>query len=420
MSWRRYPEYKESGVEWLGEVPRHWEMKRLKHISRLQTGITLGKKYENKELETRPYIRVANVQDGYLDLETIKEIELPPEDAPRHELKDGDVLMTEGGDFDKLGRGYVWENNIPGCLHQNHIFAVRPLKDRLDSFFLAALMSSSHGKTYFTSTSQQTTNLATTNRTKLGDFPVPVPPNDEQTAIADFLDRETARLDALIEKKQRQMALLEEKRSALISHAVTKGLDPGARMKDSGIEWLGEIPEHWEVKRLKKVIGNSGSAIKTGPFGSQLLSSEMEQGTIKVYNQQNVIERDLSLGENYISEEKYDELKSFTIFPGDVLITTRGTIGRVLLFTEKAEKGILHPCLMRIQTNHDLLIPQYLALLIQDSDIIIPQLENMSDATTIDVIYSNSLKSVYLPIPSVKEQNAVLNYLKKRWAQLTM
>lgn len=216
---------KDSGVDWLGEIPAHWEMKRLKFASILQTGLTLGKKYADREFVARPYLRVANVQDGYLDLETITEVELPPQEAARYELQPGDVLMTEGGDFDKLGRGYVWECQIPGCLHQNHIFAVRPHARVLNPHFLAAVLTSSHGKSYFTSTSQQTTNLATTNSTKLGSFPVPLPPMAEQALILERVKRESERLDTMIGKVNLSIDRLREYRTALISAAVTGKID---------------------------------------------------------------------------------------------------------------------------------------------------------------------------------------------------
>ena len=218
---------KDSGICWVGEIPNHWTSVRLKRLAKIQTGVTLGKKYgDDCELVNKPYLRVANVQDGYLDLEEITTIDVPPADVPRYTLQSGDVLMTEGGDFDKLGRGYVWGDQISGCLHQNHVFAVRPESSQLRSHFLAALMTSAHGKNYFTSTSQQTTNLASTNSTKIGDLPVLLPPVPEQDRILAFLDRKTAQIDTMIAKKQRLIELLSEKRQALISHAVTKGLDP--------------------------------------------------------------------------------------------------------------------------------------------------------------------------------------------------
>jgi type I restriction enzyme S subunit len=215
---------RESSVEWLGKIPAHWEIKPLKAVSRLQTGLTLGKRYEGK-LTTRPYLRVANVQDGYLELDNIAEVELLEQDVSRYELQDGDVLMTEGGDFDKLGRGSVWTDAIPGCLHQNHVFAVRPRLDTLRSRFLALVMSSGYGRAYFTATSKQSTNLASTNSNKLRNFPLGVPSVAEQDRILLEFDQTTSRIDALVAKVRSAIDRLRERRAALISAAVTGKID---------------------------------------------------------------------------------------------------------------------------------------------------------------------------------------------------
>ena len=216
---------KPSGIDWLGDIPAHWRFLRLKFLSTIQSGLTLGKKYNSETTISRPYLRVANVQDGYLDLTEITQVEIPASDAPRFELRAGDVLMTEGGDFDKLGRGYVWEDQIPRCLHQNHIFAVRPDTEHLDSHFLASVLTSSHGKNYFTSTSQQTTNLATTNRTKLGNLCVPLPDVKEQRAILAAMRSRTKSIDETVNACAVAIAKLNEYRSALISAAVTGKID---------------------------------------------------------------------------------------------------------------------------------------------------------------------------------------------------
>jgi type I restriction enzyme S subunit len=216
---------KDSGVEWLGEIPAHWEVTPLKAASALQTGVTLGKKYDAMSLARRPYLRVANVQDGYLDLEDVAELELPVEDTARYELRDGDVLMTEGGDFDKLGRGHVWEGQVLGCLHQNHIFAVRPRRETLSPRYLAHAMSSGYGRAYFTATSKQSTNLASTNSTKLRNLPLPMPVLSEQNQIVAEIDRETARIDVVVSKVHQAIDRLRELRTALISAAVTGKID---------------------------------------------------------------------------------------------------------------------------------------------------------------------------------------------------
>jgi type I restriction enzyme S subunit len=216
---------RDSGFQWLGAIPAHWEVKPLKAVSDLQTGLTLGKRYEGGSLTCRPYLRVANVQDGYLALHDIAEIELPSQDAARYELRKGDVLMTEGGDFDKLGRGYVWEGPIAGCLHQNHIFAVRPRRHLLRSYFLAHVMSSGYGRAYFTATSKQSTNLASTNSTKVRNLPVPLPSLTEQDEILLSISQGTERTDALIAEVRQAIDRLKELRTALISAAVTGKID---------------------------------------------------------------------------------------------------------------------------------------------------------------------------------------------------
>ncbi|MGH9893303.1 MAG: restriction endonuclease subunit S, partial [bacterium] len=216
---------KDSGVEWLGKIPAHWGARPLKAVSGLQTGLTLGKKYERPGLVTRPYLRVANVQDGRIDLNDVAEVELPEKDAARYELREGDVLMTEGGDFDKLGRGHVWEDQIEACLHQNHIFAVRPRREFLRPRFLAFVMSSAYGRAYFTATSKQSTNLASTNSTKLLNLPLATPSISEQDEIVLAVDRKTDRIDVLVAKVREAITRLKELRTALISAAVTGKID---------------------------------------------------------------------------------------------------------------------------------------------------------------------------------------------------
>ena len=215
-----------TAIDWLGNVPACWKYPKLKHVCRIQNGVTLGKRYDDGiALVERPYLRVANVQDGYLDLSEIKMLALPVSNVARHELRAGDVLMTEGGDFDKLGRGCVWHGQVEGSLHQNHIFAVRPDQRRLLPEFLAAVLVSDHGKHYFTSTSSQTTNLATTNTTKLGNLPLMLPPINEQRTIVAHLDAATARLDELSAEVTAAIGRLAEYRAALITAAVTGRVD---------------------------------------------------------------------------------------------------------------------------------------------------------------------------------------------------
>jgi len=163
----------------VGEIPEEWEVQELRTVARVQTGLAKGKKGIDDPVEL-PYLRVANVQDAYLDLSEVKTIHVSRRDVERHRLRHGDVLLTEGGDLDKLGRGDMWRGQIEVCLHQNHVFAVRTDSSILLPEFFGMQASGAYGKRYFLGCAKQTTNLASINSTQLKQFPVLLPPIPEQ------------------------------------------------------------------------------------------------------------------------------------------------------------------------------------------------------------------------------------------------
>ena len=209
-----------TGNVWLEQVPHGWKLVALKRIAEIRGGLTLGKQYEG-ELVERPYLRVGNVQDGHLDLADVSVIELPASVAAGVELWPNDVLMTEGGDLDKLGRGHLWRGEIPGCLHQNHIFAVRCFSHKLKPMFLAYATAAQYGRDYFEATGKKTTNLANTNATKVGQFPIPLPPLAEQEAICAHLDERTAEVNRIAATITAQIDTLIAYRKSLIHECVT-------------------------------------------------------------------------------------------------------------------------------------------------------------------------------------------------------
>lgn len=207
---------------WLPETLHDRPLTKLGYVSRLQHGLTVdGQRRVDGDVVTRPYLRVANVQAGKLDLEAVSEITVPRRVAERSTLRSGDVLMTEGGDLDKLGRGTVWRDEIPGCLHQNHVFAIRPDRDRLVPEYLAYMTQTVHGRCYFESTGSRTTNLASTNSHKIMAFPVPLPPVRVQREVVAELRAAIEHSERAKAAIERQRSLLRERRQALITAAVT-------------------------------------------------------------------------------------------------------------------------------------------------------------------------------------------------------
>jgi type I restriction enzyme S subunit len=209
----------DSGITWIGKIPVDWEVTRLKFIAEIRGGLTLGKNYGSKELVEFPYLRVANVQDGHIDLSDVATVLVPRAEAESCLLQSGDVLMNEGGDADKLGRGSIWYGEITPCLHQNHVFAVRPKLIR--SEWINAWTSTEGAKGYFESRAKQSTNLASISATNIGELPIPIPPENEQREILAYISAEAAKLDALYSATERTIDLLKERRAALIAAAVT-------------------------------------------------------------------------------------------------------------------------------------------------------------------------------------------------------
>ena len=215
-------EMKDSGIPWIGKVPTHWRVTKIKNFVSIRSGITLGKQYPpGTQLISCPYLRVANVKAEYVDLQDVATIMVTSEEAEKYALKSGELLMTEGGDRDKLGRGTIWHGEIPGCLHQNHVFAVQVNEKYMLTKFLDYLTASPVGREYFDLTAKKTTNLASTNSTTILQFSVPIPPLTEQEKIIAILDRNTATINEVIAEKETLVSDLESYKKSLIYEVVT-------------------------------------------------------------------------------------------------------------------------------------------------------------------------------------------------------
>ena len=213
---------KDSGVEWIGAVPSSWHISKIKNFVSIRSGITLGKQYSaGMQLVSRPYLRVANVKAEYLDLNDVATIMVTKEEAEKYALSPGELLMTEGGDRDKLGRGTIWNGEIPGCLHQNHVFAVRVNEKFMLTEYLSYLTASPVGRVYFDLTAKKTTNLASTNSTTILQFSVPVPSLKEQQEIVEMLNQKCDSINKIIVEKQKLINDLEAYKKSLIFEVVT-------------------------------------------------------------------------------------------------------------------------------------------------------------------------------------------------------
>lgn len=321
--WKRYPEYKDSGVEWIGEIPKEWEVKKIKHTTYVKGRIGWQGLKSDEFIDEGPFLVTGtDFINGSVNWESCYHVnEERYNEDPYIQLKENDLLITKDGTIGKVA--LVTGLKTKATLNSG-IFLTRPLTGEYYTNFMYWLLNSEVFETFFNYISNGST-IQHLYQNVFVIFSFPLPSLSEQQSIASFLDSETSKIDTLIEKKQRLIELLEEKRSALISHAVTKGLDPYAKKKNSGVEWIGEIPKGWFLSKLKYLTSKIGSG-KTPRGGSEIYCDS----GILFLRSQNVHFDGLRLDDVvYIDESIDSEMSSTRVLPDDVLLNITGaSIGR--------------------------------------------------------------------------------------------
>ena len=356
---------------------------RLGYLASIQSGITVdGNRSDGPDDVTLPYLRVANVQDGHLDLATITEIRVPKSLARSATLKRGDVLMTEGGDLDKLGRGTIWDDEVENCLHQNHVFAVRPDPSKLLPEYLALVTQSSYARAYFESTGTKTTNLASTSSSKIRDFRIPLVDLDEQRRIADFLDAEMARIDALIEAQQSATELIGGRRRRVLEDIL--------------------IPDNTASVPLGYVTEYSRPIM----YGIVLPGPNVEDG-VPIVKGGDVAAGRLSLAQ--LNKTTYEIEANYTrsrLKGGDLVIAIRGSVGEVARVPAEIEGANLTQDAARIAPGPKVQA-RWLELVLETPSLQ-QQIGNRITGATVKGINIWDLRRVLIPQVSADEQSRTM------------
>lgn len=361
-------------------VPSGWERKPLVNVAEVRTGVAKGKKGIKNPIEV-PYLRVANVQDGHIDLTEVKTITIERHQLERYCLKPGDVLMTEGGDFDKLGRGDVWQGQITPCLNQNHVFAVRVDSKVLEPYYLASLSGSHYGKTYFLSCAKRSTNLASINSTQLKEFPVLVPPLSEQRKIAKILST----WDKAISTTERIIDNSKQQKKALMQQLLT---GKKRLLDDLGKPFKGEW-EEFKLTQVAEVV--MGSSPKSSSYNESNDGLPLVQGNADIKSRR-------SAPRVYTSEIT-KECRC-----DDILLSVRAPVGTVA-------KSIHEACIgrgisaIRAKKHH---VQEYLYQWLLWFE---PRWEKYSQGSTFEAVNSNDIKSLHLIVPTYTEQAKIASVL---------
>ncbi|MGQ4659872.1 restriction endonuclease subunit S [Lysobacter sp. F6437] len=399
MSLPRYPEYKDSGVDWLGNVPAHWDVAPLKRGFDVRLGKMLQPARSGGDDLLAPYLRAANIQWEGVDLTDVKKMWFSPRESVELTLEEGDLLVSEGGD---VGRSALWRRELERCFIQNSVNRVRS-RGRNSTAYLYYWIATIKAKGYVDVLCNKST-IAHFTAEKVEAVPTPFPLVDEQPQIASFLDRETAKIDALIAEQEKLLVLLAKKRQATISHAVTRGLDSNAPMKDSGIAWLGAIPAHWQIANIKRLC----ELITDGAH----ISPETEDGAFCFVSTKDVRRDGIDFeGCLLTSAASYEYLVRTGCQPlvGDVLFSKDGTVGRTTVVRDKKE-FVVASSLIIIRPMGGRLDPNFLDYLCQ-SRLVKNQVEGFVKGAGLPRLSIQNLLKVVGVFPPLSEQRRISGFL---------
>ena len=404
-----YEEYSDHEVRWLGHLPSHWETRRLGNVVEMRVS-----NVDKHSREEESPVRLCNYVDVYKNDRISQGMPFMRATASREEverfrLQRDDVLITKDSEtWDDIGVPALVTEPADDLISGYHLALLRPKENILGPFLFMALQSRGVGYQFHIAANGVTRYGLTHNGIR--SVMLPGPPLDEQAAIVRYLDDAEQRIRAYVSAKERLIALLEEKRQAVIHQAVTKGLDPNVKLKPSGVEWLGDVPEHWAVLTL----GQIAASFRTGPFGSMLHQSDYVEGGIPVINPVHMrggeIVEDPS---RTVSAAVADRLSSYRLGLHDLVFSRRGELGRCALVRGRETSWLCGTGSIRVRIVYGYMEPEFLIQALQ-AQWVGEYLSLVSVGATMANLNTAILKGVPVPVPPIQEQRDLLAFIGQR------
>ncbi|MCX7411706.1 MAG: restriction endonuclease subunit S [Planctomycetales bacterium] len=413
MSFPRYPKYKASGVNELGDLPEHWDVKPLKHFAGIDSCGCYGVDAEEGE-HVLPVATTAQIDsDGRFVVQDMPMRGFTPAEIRRYGCGDGDILVVKSsGSATNIisGKAGLVTKDTPPFVFSNFLMRIRPTNGVANPRFIYSLLRSHLTRQRVEQMCSTTTypNLKVSEYTSA---PLPIPPVAEQTKIASFLDRETSKIDGLVGEQRRLIELLKEKRQAVISRAVTKGLNPHAPLKPSGIEWLGDVPEHWEIRRLKTV----SSFITSGPRGWSERIGEAGALFVQSGDLNDRLEVEFATAKRVQVDDDAESTRT-RLCDGDVVVCVTGAkTGNVAVCSAVPEAAYVnqHVCLVRPTSD---VLPLFLGVLLKSR--LGQTYFEVSQYGLKQGLSLEDVKEAPVMLPSVDEQRRIIAYLDTETTKL--
>lgn len=400
MSLTHYESFIETNTI-LGQVPSHWNIKRLAHIATIKGGGTPSRERLDFWNGDIPWVSPKDMK--------VERVVSAEECITELGLNNSTTTLQSPGHVLMVIRSGILQHSLPIAINDVPVAINQDLKsfhfdDRtcLPAFFLRWVQGySSH---LIFSWANEGATVESLNLKLLKNAMISLPPVDEQRSIAAFLDAETSKIDALVAEQRRLIELLKEKRQAVISHAVTKGLNPLVKMKPSGIDWLGDVPEHWRITNLRHL----GCLVQTGPFGSQLHADEYITGGIPVINPTHIVNGAIVPSSDVtVSKSVLERLPNQILRRGDVVFSRRGELGRCALVGENEDGWLCGTGSMILRFSRIDINSRYFSFFIS-LDILRQYFESFSIGSVMDSLSSETLLSTPMLVPPIHEQDLIV------------
>ena len=416
MSFPRYPAYKPSGVEWLPVIPTGWEISRLKQFCTV-----FPSNVDKKSVEGETPVKLCNYTDVYYNDSICAEMEFmdataSEEQVRKFALRAGDVIITKDSETaDDIAIAAYVPETLPGVICGYHLSMIRP-RGGVSGAYVKRIFDSIYAKSLFAVKANGLTRVGL-SQYAVDNVELPLPPSHEQVAIATFLDHETANIDALIAEQQRLIELLQEKRQAVISHAVTKGLNPDAPMKDSGVEWLGEVPEHWDAAKMKHRFRTTSGSTPNSEALDVYYTTDDDDEAIPWIRTTDINNDEVNVAEVFITPKAIVDTACSVLPVNTVLVALYGGAGTV------GKNGILkidaavNQALCAILPSRNAL-PEYVHAYVQ---FLRPfWMERAVSARKAGNISQELARDTLFPLPAIEEQQAILYGLNKHLREIDL
>ena len=401
---KQYDSYKDSGVEWIGKIPSHWEVGRLKFAGSFDNGLT----YSPNDITDESGIlvlRSSNIQQSKLDYNDCVYVR----EAPKELIVDvGDIIIcSRNGSANLVGKCAYVDTQIKAT-YGAFMMRFKPVIDKRFAFYLFKTTTDYYKGLFSTTTINQLTQGI------ISQMYIPSVPYLEQQAIASYLDKKCSEIDKAIATQEKRVELLKELRQNIITHAVTRGINHDAPLKDSGVEWIGEVPEHWEIKRIKHCAQIFGRIGFRGYTTQDLVLEGEGPITLSPSNMQGRMNYDSC---TYLSWFKYNESPEIQIHNGDVLfVKTGSTYGKSAYVENLPMEATINPQIVVFKDFKDCNSKFFYYLL--TTDIVQSQVDNTVIGSTIPTIGQEKIRNYVIPIPPLSEQQEIVSYIESQTARL--